>query len=485
MILIRGNLKNFYKILLLFFIASLAQAQGGGSLTASDAVSVSMGNSFVVMSNGVFSIGKNPANLVNGNLNFIEFSTPLPFPTFNGSFGSTFLNINEYNYFFTGQKGIDNNSTAKLLTTSDKERLITLLKRGNSLNFQLDINLLSFAINFGKKAGKFAFAVSDHSVLHSELPVSLFELFLFGNEAGRSYSFKDTQLRSWYLRNYSLSYSKDLSKITKNIFKNFSVGVSAKLVQGYFYSNVESMKTYFETTPGVDSINVYGDFLMRIAASPDIGINYDFETGMERNSNLSLFPAPAGKGFGFDIGVNAEFDDVWSIAASVTDIGSIRWDNITVEYESNSNFFVDDFTEEVSIDSLTDVLRGDGRYVSSFSTQLATALHIGVGCDFGKLLDYEPNVVNVVFEYHQGFNNMPSNSTNARFALGLEWKALDILPIRSGFSFGGIHAFNWSFGLGLNLGIMEMNFATGDFNELMRGNNSNRVGVSFSSRWKI
>jgi uncharacterized protein DUF5723 len=478
-------LKIIYKILLLAFIASFVKAQGGGSLTASDAVSASMGNSFVVKSNGIFSIGKNPANLVKNNSNFFEFSVPLPFPSFNGSFGSTFLSINEYNYFFTGQKGIDNNSTAKLLTTSDKERLITLLKQGNGVNMQLDFNLLAFAINFGKKSGMLAFAVSDHSVLTSELPVSLFELFLFGNEAGRSYSFKDTQLKSWYLRNYSLTYSNDLSNLTKQLFKSFSVGLSVKLVQGYFYTNVERMKTYFETTPEIDSVNVYGDFLMRIAASPDIAINYDFETGPERNSNLSLFPAPAGKGFGFDFGVNAQLDDVWAVAASITDIGSLKWDNITVEYESNSNFFVDDFTEEVSIDSLMDVLRGEGKYVSSFSTPLASALHLGIGCDFGKLLDYDPDVLNVVFEYHQGFNNMPSNSTNARFALGLEWKALDILPIRSGFSFGGIHTFNWSFGFGLDLELMEMNFATGDFNELVRGNNSNRVGVSFSSRWKI
>lgn len=478
-------MKTLYKIVFLLFIAAIVKAQGGGSLTASDAISSSMGNSFVVMSNGIFSIGKNPANLVKNNSSFIEFSTPLPLPTFNGSFGSTFLNINEYNYFFTGQKGIDNNSTAKLLTTSDKEKLITLLKQGNGVNMQLDFNLLAFAINFGKESGKLAFAVNDHSVLHGELPVSLFELFLFGNEPGRSYSFKDAQLKSWYLRNYSLTYSNDFSNLTKKIFKSFSFGVSVKLVQGYFYTNVERMKTYFETTPEIDSINVYGDFLMRIAASPDLGINYDFETGPERNSNLSLFPAPAGKGIGFDIGVNAQLDDIWAVAASLTDIGSITWDNLTVEYQSNSNFLVNDFTEDVSIDSLTNVLRGEGQYVKSFSTHLATALHIGVGCDFGKLLDYDADVLNVVFEYHQGFNNMPSNSTNARFALGLEWKALDILPIRSGFSFGGIHTFNWSFGLGLDLGLIEMNFASSDFNELMRGNNSNRVGVSLSSRWKI
>ncbi len=110
---------------------------------------------------------------------------------------------------------------------------------------------------------------------------------------------------------------------------------------------------------------------------------------------------------------------------------------------------------------------------------------MGIACDFGKLVNLNADLLNVVFEYHQGFNNMPSNSTNARFALGVEWKVLNMLPIRSGFSIGGIHTFNWSLGFGLDLGLVEMNFASSDFNELFRGNNTNRFGVALSSRWKI
>jgi hypothetical protein len=143
------------------------------------------------------------------------------------------------------------------------------------------------------------------------------------------------------------------------------------------------------------------------------------------------------------------------------------------------------FLKGVSLDSITNVLRGEGSYIDPFTTQLATALHIGVACDFGKLVEIDADILNVVFEYHQGFNNMPSNSTNARFALGIQYMMFDFLPVRSGFSFGGIYTFNWSFGFGVNLGLVDLNFATNDFTELLRGNNSNQIGLSFSSRWRF
>lgn len=477
-------MKKIKYILIAAFVFANISAQSGGSVTSSDAVSSAMGNTSVTLSNGVFAIGKNPANLILGSSN-IELSSILPFPSFSGNFGSNFLNINEYNYFFTGQNGIGNSTTSKLLTESDKERLINLLKRGNEINLQLDFSLLSLAVSLGEPAGQLAFSINDHSIVSSALPVSLFELFLYGNEAGRSYSFKDAELNSWYLRSYSLTYANDITKLTGNVFDKFTFGVSMKYVQGFWYAGIDKIKTYFETTADSDSLNIYGDFLMRISGSPDLGIKYNFNEGADRQSNLSLFPTPAGNGFGLDIGFNAEFDEVWAAAVSVTDIGSITWNNETVKYSTNSNYTISDISEGVSLDSITNVLRGEGSYIDPFTTQLATALHIGVACDFGKLINYDAEILNVVFEYHQGFNNMPSNSTNARFALGVEYLMLDILPVRSGFSFGGIYTFNWSFGFGVNLGLVDLNFATNDFTELLRGNNSNLIGVSFSSRWKF
>jgi hypothetical protein len=302
-------LKKLNYIFLALFVFANSAAQSGGSITSSNAVSSAMANTSVSFSNGVFAIGKNPANLILGNNGNVELSSILPFPSFSGNFGSNFLNINEYNYFFTGQSGIDNSATSKLLDENDKERLLNLLKNGNEINLQLDFNLLSVSINLGNPAGQLAFSINDHSVVNGALPVSLFELFLYGNEAGRSYSFKDAGLNSWYLRNYSLTYANDVTKLMGNTFDKFTFGVSIKYVQGFWYTGIDRVQTYFETTADSDSLNIYGDFLMHVAASPDLGINYDFNERAERQSNISLFPTPAGNGFGLDIGFNAKLDD--------------------------------------------------------------------------------------------------------------------------------------------------------------------------------
>ncbi|MCB0745205.1 MAG: hypothetical protein KDC67_14955, partial [Ignavibacteriae bacterium] len=131
-------------------------------------------------------------------------------------------------------------------------------------------------------------------------------------------------------------------------------------------------------------------------------------------------------------------------------------------------------------------ISGEGQYTSSFSTSLATAMKFGVGFQVDKFLKGNfPGKLFIGFNYHQGFNNMPANSTDPRFSLGAEWAPINWINLRSGISVGGYDKFNWAMGLGFNSGLIDFDFATSYVHSIFDGNNAKRLGFAISSRWKF
>ncbi len=91
--------------------------------------------------------------------------------------------------------------------------------------------------------------------------------------------------------------------------------------------------------------------------------------------------------------------------------------------------------------------------------------------------------MNIELNYHQGFNNMLSNSTIERFSFGAEWIPVDWFKLRTGISVGGYDDFKWGMGLGFDAGILDFDFATGYVHSIFDGNNAKRLGFAMSSRW--
>jgi hypothetical protein len=123
--------------------------------------------------------------------------------------------------------------------------------------------------------------------------------------------------------------------------------------------------------------------------------------------------------------------------------------------------------------------------VNNFSTSLPTALRMGAAFQLDKYLDGNfPGTMLIGFDYNQGFNDQPGNSTVPRFSIGAEWKPMDWIPfIRTGFSFGGVDMFGWAFGIGINAGILKLDFATRDFHYLFMPNQAKRISLAFDSKW--
>ncbi len=478
---------KYINILLLFlFLIVELQAQGGGSVSAWDARSIAMGKSYTVTSRGAYAIGKNPANLAFPQKHNIELSTVLPLPNFIAYGGTDFLTLDEVDYFFGGvEDPATGDMVGRTWTEDDKTRFKNLFfDGGTGIYSDISINLLTLTLYTKPEIGAFAFSISDRSSVYSSIPEDLVN-FIDGNVPGQVYDLSDTELKAWYLRDYSLSYARDFSYLTKGLFRNLNAGISLKMVQGFAYASLEQSNTTMVTDAADHKITVVSDLLMRTSFSPSLGVEYDFESDTTKESNMGPFPDAAGSGFAVDFGVSAQINRVFSVGLAITDMGSIKWDQETAEYSaSTEEFELDKIDDETLVDSLADAFTGEGQYVDGFTSNLATALRLGVAMNVDELLNWNIPFL-VVLDYNQGFNNQPGNSTDPRVSLGMEAKPLKWLPIRTGFSFGGRDYFNWGFGLGFQLGILDIDLATTDLHSLLGGNSAKRVGVAIGSRWKF
>jgi len=325
----------------------------------------------------------------------------------------------------------------------------------------------------------------DQAAVNSNIPKDLVDLALYGNQSGRVYNLNDAQLDAWVLRSYSFSYARDITSIFPTTLKSIHAGLTFKYIQGIAYASLSKVNTSLVTNADDYGIDVQSELILHSAVSPDFGLTYDFEDGTEEG-NFTPFPEPAGSGFGFDIGVTSEINDRIKVGASLTDIGSINWDTETVEYSSVTEFTLNDITESEIVDSLFDTILGEGKFVDGYSTGLATAIHVGGSYVISSMDQTDfPGLLLITGGYHQGFNNLPGNSTNPRFALGIEWQPVEWFQLRTGSSFGGRDGFNWAFGIGFDASLLEFHFATSNITGTLGSESSKIISVSIGTRWKF
>lgn len=476
---------NKYKNLLFVFLffPSLFFAQGLGSIGNSDAISSGMGNTYITNSRGAYSIYKNPANLSFSDTGSVEISTIFPIPNFSTIVGTDFFTASDFNYYFGG----DGNGNAKYLTDEDKARLVNMFEDGGEIFADLSINYLGVVVNAGKQIGTFSFSVSDNFSQISVIPQELVELAMYGNPPGSVYEMNQLKSSDNYVRDFTLSYSRDIT----DLFKDFvdldyvSAGVSLKFIQGLAYAESESANMVI-TTNDDHSVNVSGQFIGYAAVSPDFNLDYGIDSTLSNDNGFgfSLMPESAGSGLGFDLGLTTKMD-AFTFGFAITDIGSINWNTNVVKVESDFSIDVTDITDGTLQDSLENALKADGVYIDEISSSLPTALRLGASVQVDELTDVIPGKLLVALDYNQGFNDVPRNSTNPRFSLGIEWKPWDIWPIRTGFSVGGRDGFYWSLGSGIDSGLFEFSFALTNFNGWVQANETNRVALTLGSRWRF
>jgi hypothetical protein len=83
-------------------------------------------------------------------------------------------------------------------------------------------------------------------------------------------------------------------------------------------------------------------------------------------------------------------------------------------------------------------------------------------------------------DYQQGLNNTAGNSTTPRLAFGGEFRYIPLLPLRFGFSMGGMEGTMLAGGFGLDFKVYQIDFAAAGNQGLF--NSSNGIFIAMSQR---
>jgi hypothetical protein len=433
----------------------------------SNIVGLGMARTSTVTSRGVDAIGINPANLAIPGSPTLSL-TALPFGL---RLGADFLNYGLYRQYLTGVS-TDSGTVGYYLTDRDKEKILSGFSSGvGTASGDMGLKLVSVSL-YGSGFGGLGFGITERVGGKGVLSEDYLRFLFYGNSPGQTLNFGDTKVRAWWLRDYSLSYAQSFDSAFG--FDLLAVGVAAKYVTGFGYFDLEQTNTSF-TTSYQNVVTGHAQYLSRRAGT-------DFlSSGKE--SSFEVFPAPAGTGWGVDFGVNVKVSNYLSFGVSVTDIGSLQWTHNARERRASGDFTIDDAFSEAQQDSLENIVKGTDQKINGFETQLPTAAHIGVALRLGQpgFAESLPNAL-VEFDYNQGFNEMPGNSTTPRFSVGMELRLLTWLPLRSGVSLGGADQKSWAFGFGLHLGPLALDTATEDILSLLRPDEASRVSVGVGMR---
>jgi len=439
-------------------------AQGGDR---SNIAGLGMARTSTVTSRGVDAIGINPANLAIPESPGFSL-TALPFGV---RLGTDFLNYGLYRQYLTGVS-TDSGTVGYYLADQDKEKILSGFSSGvGRINGDMDMKLVSVSF-YGSGVGGLGLGISERIGAKGVLSRDYLRFLFYGNSPGQAFDFTKTEVRAWWLREYSISYARSF----ENAFglNVLALGVAVKYVAGFGYFDLEQVNTSF-TTSNQDVVTGHAEYLSHRAGT-DL-----FSSGA--GSSFTPFPSPGGTGWGFDFGIHAKVSSFLSFGLSVTDIGSLQWTHNARERRANGDFTIDDVFSKAQQDSLDNLVKGTDQKVSGFGTQLPTAAHVGFALQLGQseFAQSLPNVL-VAFDYSQGFNEMPGNSTKPRFSVGMELRLLSWLPLRSGISVGGADQRSWAFGLGWHFGPFALDAATEDILSFLQPNQASRVSAGIGMR---
>ncbi|MFA6571447.1 MAG: DUF5723 family protein, partial [Bacteroidota bacterium] len=318
------------------------------------------------------------------------------------------------------------------------------------------------------------------------VPASLMQLLLNGNEVGKTYSFDNLKFTTQWLRCFSLSYSRELLSSDDGIFKQISAGLTLKYFNGFAFSSLEKVKSRFYTGEK-NQLNASIEALGYSSFSDDMGVRYSFDSSATSVYNFNYFTKPAGSGFGFDLGFSFILDSGFTLGLSITDFGYVNWIANVAEHTSEGNIIIDDLFNQGQIDSLTNFGKMHSKKISNYNTGLPTTLRFGIAVELSRYLPVIPGTLYTLFDYNQGFNDVPSNSTTPRVSLGTYWLPYDYLPSLSmGISYDQSGHLRWSTGLGYSTSLLEIHLSTFDILPLIAPNYFKpQVSFALTLAWKI
>lgn len=422
-----------------------------------------MAHTYIGMAKGLDAVGINPADLdvEDATVSFSLMSAGV-------HAGSDFLSYGLYTKYFTGVPSATGNE-AKYLTDADKNDILNSFPRGGGV-LDMDAEARPFGIALKLGIGSMAATVTEVASVSLRVPSDYVRFLFFGNQPNSMYDFSQSKVQAWWLREYALTFATTLEQIQG--LPELSLGIAVKLVHGYGYADLERFDSKFVTS---SNGMLYGSINMR---SRTAGI--DPIAGSQR-SPYAPFPAPAGVGYGLDIGASAKLSPGVRVGMSITDIGAIVWTRNIREAVAETTLVVDDPLDQEKRDQVERALEGKSGPGGSFKTPLPTTIRTGVSFELrrveflGKLI---PGEMTVGCDLSQIVFDVPGSFSGTRLSCGAEWRPWTFLPLRTGISMGGSDHQNFALGLGIHAGFFAFDIASENLGWLLSPDNFSYASVS-------
>jgi len=465
-----GIRHSFAMVLFLLLVLPAPPRSPGGEQT--NIRGIGMARTFVADSRGLDAVGLNPANLGIPDSGRVTVA----FMPSGVHIGSDVLTYGMYRDYFTGVDS-DGGRVSRFLTDADKQRIIGAFQDGvGRVSGELEARPIGISVLVGG-VGRFCLTVTERLGFDAQIPQEYARFLLYGNTPGSVYDVSATGMTAQWTREFGFSFGRPVPP--PSFLKSMAAGIGVKYVQGFGYYELHRMNASLTTaTDGV----LRGSIDM-MARSADIDQLHRSGAGA-----FTPFPAPAGTGWGFDAGISGEVNDYLRVGLAVTDIGWIDWQKNVEVAITQSSFVLDNPLMESQRKAVEQALKGTRGPGDPFTTSLPTKLRAGVALEMSRLPAFRNGFsgeMTVALDYNQGFNDVPGSTTHARFSLGVEYRPIPFLPLRTGIEVGGEDGFNFALGLGLKLGFFELDIASDNLGWIFDRSSFSRASAAFGLKFRI
>ena len=229
----------------------------------------------------------------------------------------------------------------------------------NNVKSSNNINSISTEewINVGMKVNNlyFSFSVSDITGVNAMYSDKLVQLGIKGNAAfvGETMNLSPIALKAMHYREFAIGTAWDLND-------RLNIGLKTKLLFGKAVINTEQMNFELITTEDYYNLDITSQFHVNTS------IPYNFEDSTSVSWNEYMF-YKSNFGLGFDLGATYKIDDLWTVSASVIDLGYVSFDRYLKNFKSDTKFTykginampfygLDDDEREIKMKEITDSL---------------------------------------------------------------------------------------------------------------------------------
>lgn len=278
----------------------------------------------------------------------------------------------------------DNKLVTFLHESVPADEFLSKLTPNNTLEVDLGLDLISFG--FWAWGGQNTFNLALKSNTGAYLPREIFEFLKTGQEA--------TGVTRYDMSNITATTSNYLELAlghARDITDKLGVGAKVKVLIGAAHAEARIDRMDISMSQDEWTIKQSGHLqatsLLDLTTDPETGEVTDYKLG----SNFGV----AGFGLGFDLGATYELIDNLTLSAALTDIGFMRWNNLTrAETDPNKEFRYtgfdnigaeDDENGDNPFDQQADQLGDDLKALTKFyksdtqsvSNSLRTTLRVG------------------------------------------------------------------------------------------------------------